>query len=107
LELKPCEIAVIPRGIKFQVKLPDNKARGYICENFGLPFRLPELGIIGANGLANPRDFQIPTANFENITGDFTLLAKFQGNLWVTDIHHSPLDIVAWHGNYVPCKYDL
>jgi homogentisate 1,2-dioxygenase len=107
LQLKPSEIAVIPRGIKFQVELPDGRARGYICENFGLPFRLPELGVIGANGLANPRDFQVPVAVFEDLSGDFKLIAKFQGQLWVTDIDHSPLNVVAWHGNYVPYKYDL
>jgi len=107
LDIKPGEIAVIPRGIKFQVLLPDGKARGYVCENFGLPFRLPELGIIGANGLANPRDFQVPHAVFEDVSGDFKLLAKFQGHLWISDIKHSPLDVVAWHGNYVPYKYDL
>jgi homogentisate 1,2-dioxygenase len=107
LDAKPGEIVVIPRGIKFQVILLDNKARGYICENFGLPFRLPELGIIGANGLANPRDFQIPVAAFEKRTGDFILLTKFQNALWSANISHSPLDVVAWHGNYVPYKYDL
>lgn len=107
LDLKPGEITVIPRGIKFQVALPDGKARGYVCENYGLPFRLPDLGVIGANGLANPRDFKIPVATFENIEGNFQLVTKFQGLLWVTDIKHSPLDVVAWHGNYVPYKYDL
>jgi homogentisate 1,2-dioxygenase len=107
LEIQPGEIAVIPRGIKFQVLLLDKKARGYVCENFGMPFRLPELGLIGANGLANPRDFQVPVAMFEERVGEFTLLAKFQGKLWAANIHHSPLDVVAWHGNYVPYKYDL
>jgi len=107
LELKPSEIAVIPRGIKFRVTLPDHKARGYICENYGLPFRLPELGIIGSNGLANPRDFKVPMASYEIQDGDFQLLAKFQGFLWTADVKHSPLDVVAWHGNYVPYKYDL
>lgn len=107
LDIKPGEIAVIPRGIKFQVILLDTKARGYICENFGLPFRLPELGVIGANGLANPRDFEAPTAAFEESHGDFTLIAKFQGHLWTAKLNHSPIDIVAWHGNYVPYKYDL
>jgi homogentisate 1,2-dioxygenase len=107
LEIKPGEIAVIPRGIKYQVILCSERARGYICENFGLPFRLPELGIIGANGLANPRDFQTPVAYFEELTGDFELIAKFQGQLWSASIAHSPLDVVAWHGSYVPYKYDL
>ncbi len=107
IDLKPSEIAVIPRGIKFQVSLPENKARGYICENYGLPFQLPELGIIGANGLAHARDFKIPAAHYENQDGDFQLLTKFQGSLWQAAIKHSPLDVVAWHGNYVPYKYDL
>lgn len=107
LDIKPGEIAVIQRGIKFQVHLLEEKARGYICENFGLPFRLPELGPIGANGLANARDFQIPTAAYEEKQGEFTLLVKFQGQLWKTQIDHSPLNVVAWHGNYAPYKYDL
>lgn len=107
LDVKPGEIIVIPRGIKFQVELLNEKARGYICENFGLPFKLPELGVIGANGLANARDFQSPIAHFEERTGNFILLAKFQGKLWQANINHSPLNVVAWHGNYVPYKYDL
>ena len=107
LDIQPGEIAVIQRGIKFQVILKDKKARGYICENYGLPFRLPELGVIGANGLANPRDFQMPVAAYEIREGQFNLIAKFQGHLWAAAIEHSPLDVVAWHGNYVPYKYDL
>lgn len=107
MDVKPGEMCVIPRGIKFQVELLQNKARGYICENFGLPFRLPELGVIGANGLANPRDFQSPAAAYEDKQGQFKLLAKFQGKLWEAEINHSPLDIVAWRGNYAPYKYDL
>ena len=83
------------------------RARGYICENYGLPFRLPDLEPIGANGLANPRDFETPVAAFEDREGDFRLLAKFQGGLWEAEIDHSPLDVVGWHGNYAPCKYDL
>lgn len=107
LDVKPGEVIIIPRGIKFQVLLQENKARGYLCENFGMPFRLPELGTMGANGLANPRDFQIPTAAFDDTQGDFTLLVKFQGKLWSANLDHSPLNVVAWHGNYVPYKYDL
>ncbi len=107
LDVSPGEIAVIQRGIKFQVLLLQEKARGYICENFGLPFRLPDLGVIGANGLANPRDFQTPVAAFEDQAGAHTLLVKFQGRLWQTALLHSPLDVVAWHGNYAPYKYDL
>lgn len=107
LEVSPGEICVIPRGIRYQVELLDDKARGYICENFGAPFRLPELSVIGANGLANPRDFQVPVAWYEQKQGAFQLQCKYQGQLWCADIHHSPLDVVAWHGNYVPYKYDL
>lgn len=107
MEIAPLEIAVIPRGIKFQVILPDDTARGYICENFGPGFRLPYLGPIGANGLANPRDFLAPAAAYENKKGSFTLLAKFNGNLFESELDHSPLDVVGWHGNYYPYKYNL
>lgn len=107
LEVKPGEIALIPRGVKFRVELLDEFARGYVCENYGLGFRLPELGLIGANGLANPRDFLAPVASFEDREGEFHLVARFQGHLWSAAIRHSPLDVVAWHGNYAPYKYDL
>ena len=107
LEVEPQEIALIPRGIRFAVSLPDGTARGYVCENFGAMFRLPDLGPIGSNGLANPRDFLSPVAAWEKREGDFDLIAKFQGHLWRAPIDHSPLDVVAWHGNYAPCKYDL
>jgi len=107
LEVVPQEICVIPRGIKFRVELPDGEARGYICENHGTPFRLPDLGPIGANGLANPRDFETPVAAFEEREGAFEVVGKFLGNLWAAEIGHSPLDVVAWHGNYAPYKYDL
>ena len=107
LDVEPQEIALIPRGIRFRVALPDGAARGYVCENFGAALRLPDLGPIGSNGLANPRDFQFPHAAFEDADGAFELVAKFQGHLWRADIGHSPLDVVGWHGNYAPCKYDL
>jgi homogentisate 1,2-dioxygenase len=107
VEVEPHEIAVIPRGVRFQVALPDGQARGYICENFGALLRLPDLGPIGSNGLANPRDFLTPAARYEDLEGDFELVAKFCGNLWRAPIKHSPLDVVAWHGNYAPYKYDL
>jgi homogentisate 1,2-dioxygenase len=103
----PQEIAVIPRGVRFRVELLDPDARGYVCENFSSPFRLPDLGPIGSNGLANPRDFLAPTAAYEDRSGSFELVAKFMGNLWTAAIDHSPLDVVAWHGNYAPYKYDL
>ncbi|MCE5233600.1 MAG: homogentisate 1,2-dioxygenase [Mizugakiibacter sp.] len=107
LDVAPLEIAVIPRGVRFRVELPDGTARGYVCENFGAMLRLPELGPIGANGLANARDFLAPVAAYEDVEGDFELLAKFQGALWSAKIGHSPLDVVAWHGNLAPYKYDL
>lgn len=107
IDVKPGEIIVIQRGIKFQVILRQERARGYICENFGAPFRLPELGPLGANALARARDFQIPMAAFEDQRGDFILYAKFQGQLWQTKLPYSPLNVVAWHGNYAPYKYDL
>ncbi|MGQ0801117.1 MAG: homogentisate 1,2-dioxygenase [Pseudomarimonas sp.] len=107
IEVEPQEIAVIPRGVRFSIGLPDGQARGYVCENFGAPLRLPDLGPIGSNGLANPRDFLTPVAAFEDISGEFELIARFQGHCWRAPIHHSPLDVVAWHGNYAPYKYDL
>ncbi|WP_454726454.1 MULTISPECIES: homogentisate 1,2-dioxygenase [Cupriavidus] len=107
LEVEPQEIVVVPRGVRFRVELPDGEARGYLCENYGALFRLPDLGVLGSNGLANPRDFLTPHAWYEDREGDFELVAKFQGNLWRAPIGHSPLDVVAWHGNYAPYKYDL
>ncbi len=107
LECAPGEIAVIPRGMKFQVTLAGKQARGYVCENFGQPFKLPHLGPIGANGLANPRDFLSPVAAYEEKSGRSELVTKYQGALWRAEMDHSPLDVVAWHGNYAPYKYDL
>ncbi len=107
LDIEPQQIAVIPRGVRFTVDLPDGVARGYICENFGALLQLPDLGPIGSNGLANPRDFETPVASYEEREGDFALVAKFCGNLWQAPIRHSPLDVVAWHGNYAPYRYDL
>lgn len=107
LDVMPTEICVIPRGVKFQVCLPDSYATGYICENYGAKFELPSLGPIGANGLASARDFEYPVAAFENIEGDFKIVTKFCGHLWEARIGHSPLDVVGWFGNYAPYKYDL
>jgi homogentisate 1,2-dioxygenase len=108
IEVEPQEIVVIPRGLRFRVSARDAAtARGYICENFGAPFRLPDLGPIGSNGLANPRDFQIPVAAYEDLDMSCELVAKFLGKLWSAEMDHSPLDVVAWHGNNVPYKYDL
>ena len=107
LELRPLEIAVIPRGLRFRVELLEGAARGYVCENFGAPLRLPDLGPIGSNGLANPRDFQTPVAWYEDRDGNFELVEKFAGHLWSAPLDHSPLDVVAWHGNNAPYRYDL
>lgn len=107
MEVSPQEIAVIPRGIRYAVELPDGNSRGYVCENYGSPFKLPDLGPIGANGLANPRDFETPVAAYEEKSGSFTLKAKFAGEIWAARLDHSPLDVVAWHGNCCPYKYDL
>jgi homogentisate 1,2-dioxygenase len=106
LEVAPGEICVVPRGMKMRVDL-GGPSRGYICENYGLTFRLPDLGPIGANGLANPRDFLTPVAAYEDREGDFRIVGKFLGRMWEAEIDHSPLDVVAWHGNYAPYKYDL
>lgn len=107
LDIAPKEIAVIPRGVVFQVDCLDANVKGYVCENFGAPLILPDLGPIGSNGLANPRDFAVPTAWFEDKAGDFKLLCKYGLKLWQANIPHSPLNVVAWHGNYAPYKYDL
>ena len=107
LHVAPGEFAVIPRGIRFRVELPDSAARGYICENYGASFTLPERGPIGANGLANEVDFLVPTAAYEEVSQTVQVVEKFGGNLWAADYDHSPLDVVAWHGDYTPYKYDL
>ena len=106
LEAKPGEIAVVPRGVKFGVEV-NGATRGYLCENYGAPFRLPELGPIGSQGLAQRRDFLAPVAAYEHKRGKCQVVAKFMGGLWASDLSHSPLDVVAWHGNYAPYKYDL
>ncbi len=107
LRLGPGEIAVIPRGMKFAVDLLDATALGYVCENYGAPFTLPERGPVGANGYANDRDFQYPVAAYEEDEGEFALLCKFAGHLYTAPIGHSPLDVVAWTGNSAPYKYEL
>ncbi|MEV5180872.1 homogentisate 1,2-dioxygenase [Streptomyces werraensis] len=107
LHVEPGNIALIPRGVRFRVELLDETARGYVCENYGAPFRLPDLGPIGANGLANARDFRAPVAAYEDVEGPVEVVNKFCGNLWAATYDHSPLDVVAWHGNHVPYAYDL
>ena len=107
IEAGPGEIVVIPRGVKIRLELPSGTARGYLCENYGGKFTLPERGPIGANCLANSRDFHTPRAAFEEREGPARLFVKWGGDLWCAEISHSPLDVVAWHGNYAPYKYDL
>ena len=107
IELAPLEIAVIPRGMVFRVALPDGEARGFVCENYGSPFTLPGRGPIGANCLANPRDFKTPVARFEDDESPHSVTMKWCGAFHTTEIGHSPFDVVAWHGNYAPYKYDL
>ena len=107
LDVAPGEIALVPRSLKFAVDLKAGHARGFVCENYGPYFRLPELGPIGANGLANARDFLAPVAAFEDREAPVESLVKFGGALWTTQLDHSPFDVVAWHGTHVPMKYDL
>lgn len=107
LDLRLGEVAVIPKGLKFRVDLLDDSATGLVCENFGLPLRLPELGLIGTNGLANVADFEIPVAAFEDQERPVQLVHKFAGNLWAASLQHSPLDVVGWRGSLYPFKYDL
>jgi homogentisate 1,2-dioxygenase len=106
LEVQPREIAVIPRGVRFKVAPVKGAVRGYLCENYGQHFRLPELGPIGSQGLAQKRHFLSPLAAFEE-RGKCEVVQKFLGKLWAAEYRHSPLDVVAWHGNYAPYKYPL
>ncbi len=106
LELEPGWVGLVPRGVKFRVEV-DGQVSGYVAENHGLPFRLPELGPIGANGLANARDFETPAAWFEDKDEPAEVIQKSLGALWTTSLDHSPLDVVAWHGNYAPWRYEL
>lgn len=107
IDIAPGQIALVPRGVKFRALLPDGEAQGYVAENHGALFRLPDLGPIGANGLANPRDFETPAAWYEDRDEPFEIVQKSLGHLWTTTIDHSPLDVVAWHGNLAPWRYDL
>ncbi len=107
IDIEPGEVCVIPRGVMFRVELIDGPARAYVCENYGGAFTLPDRGPIGANCLANPRDFLAPVAAFEDAEEPHTLFVKWGGELFSTQVAHSPLDVVAWHGNYYPYKYDL
>jgi len=107
IDIAPGQIALVPRGVRFRALLPDGEARGYVAENYGALFRLPDLGPIGANGLANPRDFETPAAWYEDRDAPFEIVQKSLGHLWTTTLDHSPLDVVAWHGNLAPWRYDL
>jgi len=107
LTVRPGEIVLIPRGLYFRIVLPDGEARGYALENYGPAFRLPELGPIGANGLANQRDFQCPVAAFDIEERNYRVITKFSGSFWSRQLGHSPFNVAAWHGNLVPFKYDL
>ena len=107
IDVAPGEIAVLPRGVRVRVELSGDHARGYVCENYGALLRLPELGPIGSNGLANARDFLTPVAAFDETSEAHEIVQKFGGALWSTQLDRSPFDVVAWHGNYAPYKYDL
>ena len=106
LDVAPLHVALIPRGVRFRVEVA-GPSRGYVCENYGAPFRLPDLGPIGANGLASPRDFEAPVAAFVDADAPCEVIQKFQGGLWTTTLDHDPFDVVAWHGNLAPYRYDL
>ena len=107
IDAEPQEIIIIPRGLLFKVEIVEGPARGFICENYGAKFDLPNRGPIGANCLANARDFKTPVASYEDKSNPSEVIVKWCGQFHRTKIAHSPLDIVAWHGNYAPCKYDL
>ena len=106
MEVAPGWVALIPRGVRFCVEV-EGRSTGYVAENHGALFRLPELGAIGSNGLANPRDFETPVAAYEDVEGEHELIQKYLGSLWMTTLDHSPLDVVAWHGNLAPWRYEL
>jgi homogentisate 1,2-dioxygenase len=106
LYAKPGEIVLLPRGLAFSVKV-NGPSRAYVCENHGAAFRLPELGPIGSNGLANPRDFLAPVAAYEaQQDRPYEMIRKFGGKLWRSTQPRTPFDVVAWHGNLAPLKYD-
>ncbi|MEE3359942.1 MAG: homogentisate 1,2-dioxygenase [Pseudomonadota bacterium] len=107
IDLAPQEIAIIPRGLVYRVEVLEGPCRGFVCENYGQKFELPGRGPIGANCLANPRDFKAPVAAYEDREVPSTLTIKWCGQFHETQIAQSPLDVVAWHGNYAPYKYDL
>ncbi|MFK7892553.1 MAG: homogentisate 1,2-dioxygenase [Granulosicoccus sp.] len=107
IDVEPREILIIPRGLVYRVEVLEGPCRGFVCENYGPKFNLPDRGPIGANCMANPRDFKTPVAAFEDRETPSSVTVKWCGQFHETNIGHSPLDVVAWHGNYAPCKYDL
>ena len=107
IDIAPQEIAILPRGLVYRVEVLESPCRGFVCENYGQKFQLPGRGPIGANCMANRRDFKTPVAAFEDREAPSTVTVKWCGQFHETKIGHSPLDVVAWHGNYCPVKYDL
>jgi homogentisate 1,2-dioxygenase len=107
IDIEPKEIAILPRGLVYRVEVLDGPCRGFVCENYGQKFELPARGPIGANAMANPRDFKAPVAAFEDREVPSKVTIKWCGQFHETVIGQSPLDVVAWHGNYAPYKYDL
>ncbi|KAK0434287.1 homogentisate 1,2-dioxygenase [Armillaria borealis] len=103
--VRPGELMVIQKGMKFKVSLPDGPSRGYVQEIFGSHFELPDLGPIGGHGMANPRDFEVPLASFE--IDETSWEGKIGGQLFSAAQDHIPFDVVAWQGNYVPYKYAM
>ncbi|HEY3498273.1 MAG TPA: homogentisate 1,2-dioxygenase, partial [Polyangiaceae bacterium] len=108
LDVRPGEVALLPRGLRFSVALREAAARGYVAEVFGRHFRLPERGPIGSNGLAEARHFRTPAAWHEDrLAPGYRIAAKLGGALYEARQDHSPFDVVAWHGNHCPYVYDL
>lgn len=107
VDVTPGDLVLIPRGLKIRVELIDQSARGFVCENFGLPFVLPELGLLGSHGLANAVDFAVPVAAYEEKRTEYQVVQKYCGNLWASHLDYSPFDVVAWRGNWAPSKYDM
>ncbi|WP_052730553.1 homogentisate 1,2-dioxygenase [Sphingomonas sp. SRS2] len=107
LHVRPGEVALVPKGMKFRVDLLDGPIRGFLCENYGHPFVLPDLGLIGSHGLANAIDFEVPVAAYEDKEGPVELVHKLAGSLWSAELDHSPFDVVAWRGNWTPSKFDM
>ena len=107
IEAEPSEIVLIPRGVKFRVELKGTFARGHVYENYGHPWVLPELGLIGSNGNANAIDFEAPVASFEDLDVQTQVIQKLAGKFWSANLDHSPFDVVAWRGSLTPYKYDM